>query len=175
MYVLAGLCDHIAGIGGRLAVLGSGDRWMEDALRGAAQRHSGRIGVRVGYDEALSHRMQGGGDAILIPSRFEPCGLTQLYGLAYGCVPVVARTGGLADTVIDANPAAVQAGVATGVQFDGVSAPALSAAIDRTAALYRRPEVWRAIQKNGMAVDFSWKASGKAYAELYTRLIEERQ
>jgi starch synthase len=90
-------------------------------------------------------------------------------------VPVVARTGGLADTVIDANPAAVQAGVATGVQFDGVSEPAFAAAISRAAALYRRPDIWRMIQKNGMAADFSWSASGKAYAELYTRLIEEGQ
>ncbi len=173
MDVLAGLTDHIAGIGGRLALLGSGDAWMESAFHAAAARHPGRIGVRIGYDEALSHRMQGGGDAILIPSRFEPCGLTQLYGLAYGCVPVVARTGGLADTVIDANPAAVQAGVATGVQFDGVTHETLASAISRAASLYRQPEVWRIIQKNGMACDFSWGASGKAYAALYARLIEE--
>ena len=83
-----------------------------------AARHRGRVGVVIGYDEALSHLMQGGCDAILIPSRFEPCGLTQLYGLRYGCVPIVARTGGLADTVIDANEAALSAGVATGFQFD---------------------------------------------------------
>jgi starch synthase len=173
MDVLAGLTDFIVGIGGRLALLGSGDAWMESAFNAAALRHPGRIGVRIGYDEDLSHRMQGGGDAILIPSRFEPCGLTQLYGLAYGCVPVVARTGGLADTVIDANPAAVQAGVATGVQFDGVTPATLSGAISRAAALYRQPEVWRTIQKNGMACDFTWGASGKAYAALYARLIEE--
>ena len=168
--VLLECLDHLVGIGGRLAVLGTGDAASEQQLRAAAARHPGRVAVRIGYDEALSHRMQGGGDAILVPSRFEPCGLTQLYALAYGCVPVVARTGGLADTVIDANPAALMAGAATGVQFNGVSYPALAAALDRTVALYRQPEVWRRLQRNGMKADFSWGASGKAYADLYAEL-----
>jgi starch synthase len=127
--------------------------------------------VRIGYDEALSHRMQGGGDAILVPSRFEPCGLTQLYGLAYGCVPVVARTGGLADTVIDANLAAREAGAATGVQFSGVDYRTLASAVSLTVTLYHQPDVWKAIQRNGMKADFSWKNSGKAYAELYRGLV----
>ena len=117
MDILAAVVDEIVAAGARLAVLGSGDAGLEGALLAAAARHRGRVGVVVGYDEALSHLMQGGCDAILIPSRFEPCGLTQLYGLRYGCVPVVARTGGLADTVIDANEAAIAAGVATGFQF----------------------------------------------------------
>ncbi|MFN7159152.1 MAG: starch synthase, partial [Erythrobacter cryptus] len=142
--------------------------------RAAAARHPGRIAVRIGYDEPLAHRMQGGGDAILVPSRFEPCGLTQLYGLAYGCVPVVARTGGLADTVIDANPAALAAGVATGVQMNAVSPEAIALAIDRTIELYARPDVWRRIQRNGMKADFSWNASGAAYAALYRALLAER-
>lgn len=171
MDVLPEVIDHLVGIGGRLALLGSGDAAIERDLFEAAARHPGRIGIRVGYDEALSHRMQAGGDAILIPSRFEPCGLTQLYGLAYGCLPVVARTGGLADTVIDANPAALAAGCATGVQFDGVSYDGLAAALTRTVALYRQPEVWGRLQKNAMKCDFSWKASGKAYADLYAALI----
>lgn len=173
MDVLLDALDHLVGVGGRLALLGSGDAALEAGFHAAAARHPGRIGVRTGYDEALSHRMQAGGDAILIPSRFEPCGLTQLYGLAYGCVPVVARTGGLADTVIDANVAALQSGVATGVQFDGVSLNALTAAISRTAALYRQPEQWRRLQRNGMACDFSWTRSGKAYADLYAELVEQ--
>ena len=117
MDILAALLDELVAAGAQLAVLGSGDAGLEGALHAAAARHPGRVGVVIGYDEALSHLMQGGCDAILIPSRFEPCGLTQLYGLRYGCVPVVARTGGLADTVIDANEAAVAAGVATGIQF----------------------------------------------------------
>jgi len=171
MDVLPEVLDHLVGSGGRLALLGSGDAAIVAALEAAAARHPGRIGLRIGYDEALSHRMQGGGDAILVPSRFEPCGLTQLYGLAYGCVPVVARTGGLADTVIDANPAALDAGVATGVQFGGVSYPGLVAAIDRTMQLWRDPATWRQVQRNGMKADFSWSRSGAAYAALYRELL----
>ena len=114
--------------------------------------------------------MQGGGDAILVPSRFEPCGLTQLYGLAYGCVPIVSRTGGLADTVIDANPAALAAGVATGLQMNAVDYSGLSAAISRAVDLYARPREWRGLQKNGMKADFSWAASGAAYAALYRQI-----
>ncbi|MXO71044.1 glycogen synthase GlgA [Alteraurantiacibacter buctensis] len=170
MDVLPAVLDHLVGNGGRLALLGSGDAAIEQSFLAAATRHSGRIGVRIGYDEALSHLLQGGADAILVPSRFEPCGLTQLYGLAYGCLPVVARTGGLADTVIDANPAALAAGVATGVQFDGISEHSLRAAIDRTLALYRQPDTWRRLQTNGMAADFSWAASARAYAALYRSL-----
>lgn len=170
MDVLPEVLDHLVGIGGRLALLGSGDRAIERQLREGAARHPGRVGLRFGYDEDLSHRMQGGGDAILIPSRFEPCGLTQLYGLAYGCLPVVSRTGGLADTVIDANPAALAAGVATGIQFDGVHYDALSAALTRTVELWNEPDVWAALQKNAMKADFSWTASGAAYARLYRKL-----
>ncbi len=173
MDVLLEVLDHLVGIGGRLALLGSGDPAMEAQFRAAAARHPGRVGVRIGYDEALSHRMQGGGDAILVPSRFEPCGLTQLYGLAYGCVPVLARTGGLADTVIDANLAACAAGVATGVQFTGVNYPALAAAITRANALYHQPGTWRAIQRSGMKADFSWTSSGQTYAELYRELTSK--
>ncbi len=171
MDVLLECLDHLVGLGGRLALLGSGEPALEASFLAAAERHPGRIAVRIGYDEDLSHRMQGGGDAILVPSRFEPCGLTQLYGLAYGCVPVVARTGGLADTVIDANPAALAAGVATGVQHGAVSYDSVSAALSRTVALYHRPDDWLRIQRNAMASDFSWQASGKAYAELYRSLV----
>lgn len=174
MDVLAGVMDHLAGIGARIALLGSGDGEIEQVFLAAAARHPGRIGVRIGYDEPLSHRLQAGGDAILIPSRFEPCGLTQLYGLAYGCVPVVARTGGLADTVIDANPAALAAGVATGIQMNAVSHNALAMAVSRAVELYHRPADWKRLQKNGMKADFSWSASGAAYAALYRQLIEEQ-
>jgi len=173
--VLLEALDHLVGIGGRLALLGSGDAVLEAALHDAAARHPGKIGVRIGYDEDLSHLMQGGCDAILVPSRFEPCGLTQLYGLAYGCVPVVARTGGLGDTVIDANPAALATGVATGVQFNRVDYNALATAISRTVALYHDRETWRRIQLNGLASDFSWARSGAAYARLYARLAAGRK
>jgi starch synthase len=172
MDVLADLLDDLVAQGGRLALLGSGDKALEAAFGAAAGRHPGRIGVRIGYDEALSHLLQGGADAILIPSRFEPCGLTQLYGLAYGCVPVVARTGGLADTVIDANEAALAAGVATGIVHDGVTPDALRHAIARAIDLHARRDDWRRMQRNGMAADFSWRESGRRYASLYHDLME---
>jgi starch synthase len=135
----------------------------------------GRVGIVVGYDEALSHMMQGGCDAIVIPSRFEPCGLTQLYGLRYGCVPVVARTGGLADTVIDANEAAIAAGVATGFQFAPESAAALGHAIRRVVSAHADPAVWAAIQKQGMKSDVSWDRSAQKYVQLYKSLIAKGQ
>lgn len=163
--------DHLVGNGGRLAILGSGDPAITAALQDGAARYPGKVGLQFGYDEDLSHRMQGGGDAILVPSRFEPCGLTQLYGLAYGCVPVVARTGGLSDTIIDANPAALAAGVATGIQFDGVHYHGLATAISRTIALYRQPALWQKIQRNGMTADFSWSRSAAAYAAIYQQLV----
>ena len=125
----------------------------------------------IGYDEPLAHLMQGGGDAIVIPSRFEPCGLTQLYGLRYGCVPIVARTGGLADTVIDANIAALNAGVATGFQFTPVDAAPFAGAIRRATQLMRDPVAWAAIQRQGMKADVSWDRSAALYADLYSSLV----
>lgn len=172
--VLVDVLDHLVGIGGRLALIGAGDAAIEAGLRQAAARHPGRIGVRFGYDEGASHRLQAGGDAILVPSRFEPCGLTQLYALAYGCVPVVARTGGLADTVVDANPAALATGVATGIQMNAVSQNALAMAVSRTVDLHADAGAWKRLQKNGMKADFSWGASGAAYAALYRQLLKER-
>ncbi|MER8411780.1 glycogen synthase GlgA [Mesorhizobium sp. M1342] len=174
MDTLATAVDGIVATGARLAILGSGDAGLEGALLAAAARHRGRIGVVVGYDEGLSHIMQGGCDAIVIPSRFEPCGLTQLYGLRYGCVPVVARTGGLADTVIDANEAAVSAGVATGFQFAPNNGGALLHAIRRLVDAHASPAVWESLQRQGMKADVSWDKSAEKYVELYRSLLSKR-
>jgi len=174
MDLLAGIVDDLVAAGAKLAVLGSGDSGLEGALLAAAARHRGRVGVVVGYDEALSHIMQGGCDAIAIPSRFEPCGLTQLYGLRYGCVPVVARTGGLADTVIDANEAALSAGVATGLQFAPESAPALLQAVRRTVEIHKDRAAWASLQKQGMKSEVSWDKSGQKYARLYQSLMARK-
>ncbi len=163
--------DHLVGLGGRLVVLGSGDGAMENALLGAATRHPGLIGVVTGYDEPLAHLMQAGADAILIPSRFEPCGLTQLYGLRYGCVPVVSRTGGLNDTVIDANPAALAAKVATGIQFSPIDRHGFSQALRRALRLFEDKVAWQSIQKAAMKSDVSWQSSASQYASLYKTLI----
>jgi starch synthase len=169
--LIAETADWIVEQGGKLAVLGSGDQGLEGALLAAASRHRGRIGIVIGYNEPLSHLMQAGADAILIPSRFEPCGLTQLYGLRYGCVPIVARTGGLADTVIDANEAALSARVATGFQFTPINAEGLQHALRRAFKAYSEPKIWARIQNQGMKSDVSWENSAAHYADLYSSLL----
>lgn len=160
--------------GAKLAVLGSGEKDLEAGFMAAARSHPGAVGVIIGYDEPLSHLMQGGSDAILIPSRFEPCGLTQLYGLRYGTLPVVARTGGLADTVIDANEAARSAKCATGVQFAPVSAPALEQAILRTCDLFDQPSEWAAMMRRAMRHPVGWDVSAQAYKDIYASLLDAR-
>lgn len=155
--------------GGQLALLGSGDPWLEDAFRDAARDPN--IAVRIGYDEALSHRMIAGGDAILVPSRFEPCGLTQLYALRYGTVPLVALTGGLADTVINASPAALAQGVATGVQFSPLTVESLRNGLAHLCRLHADPVTWLRLQKNAMAQPVGWDGSARAYGALYADLV----
>jgi starch synthase len=164
----------LLGEGAQLALLGAGEPDLEAGFAAAARAHPGRVGVILGYDEALAHRVQAGADAIVVPSRFEPCGLTQLCALRYGAVPVVARVGGLSDTVIDASPMALAAESGTGVQFAPVTAPMLETAIRRAARLYRGPAAWRQLQANGMATDVSWRGPARRYAELYAGVIAER-
>ncbi|WP_368344186.1 glycogen synthase GlgA [Pelagovum sp. HNIBRBA483] len=155
--------------GGQLALLGSGEPSLEAAFRAATRDPN--VAVRIGYDEALSHRMIAGGDAILVPSRFEPCGLTQLYGLRYGTVPLVALTGGLADTVINASPAAMAKGVATGVQFSPITAEALRVALDDLCDLYAEKAQWQKLQRNAMKQPVGWDRSAAAYAALYAEVL----
>ena len=159
--------DAIVAMDVRVVVLGSGDPGMEAALYAAHHKHPTHVAVHTGYDEQLSHLMQGGCDGILVPSRFEPCGLTQLYGLRYGCVPIVTRVGGLNDTVVDANHAAVSAGVATGIQCHDVSADGIIHAVARFNQLYAQPKLWQGIQKAGMATDVGWTQSALAYKNLF--------
>ena len=151
--------------GAQLAVLGSGDRALEKGFRRAAKKHSGQVATVIGYDEALSHRMQAGADAIVVPSRFEPCGLTQLYGLRYGALPVVAKVGGLADTVID--------GV-DGFQFDPVDAEQLADAIERACDVFATPPNWQRMMHKAMTTEVGWGAAASAYRSLYERLVERR-
>ena len=159
--------------GGQLAVLGSGDPVLEASLTNAANHHK-NLSVHIGYNEKLSHRMMAGGDAILVPSRFEPCGLTQLYGLRYGTVPLVALTGGLADTVINASPAALERNVATGVQFFPITAQALANAFIRLTELFTNKKIWRKLQRNGMKQPVGWETSAHAYKEIYGNIVEEK-
>ena len=160
--------------GGQLALQGAGDPALEAAFVAAAKAHPGEVGVRIGYDEAFAHRLIAGADAILVPSRFEPCGLTQLYGLRYGTVPVVRRVGGLADTVVDATDEAVQADRATGFSFDAATPAALDIAIQRTVAAHAKPERWRRLMLRAMAQDFSWEGAARKYIALYRELTDMR-
>lgn len=160
--------------GAQLAVLGTGDRDMQDAFRRLAETHHGQVSTVIGFDEAMSHRFQAGADAIVVPSRFEPCGLTQLYGLRYGTLPVVARVGGLADTVIDANEAALRDGVATGFQFSPVDAQQLGVALDRACALFADTLAWQRVQKRAMTREVGWAVAAGAYLDQYERLLAHR-
>jgi starch synthase len=159
--------------GGQLALVGSGEAALEAGFTAAAAAHPGAVGCFIGYDEALAHQVQAGADAVLVPSRFEPCGLTQLCALRYGAVPVVSRVGGLVDTVRDADPAALRARTATGVQFAPTTVPALEAALRRTVALHRDAATWRAIQRAGMTTDVSWRGPARDYAALFRGVLAE--
>jgi starch synthase len=158
----------------RLAILGAGVPAMEQEFAAAAARHPRHVACVIGYDETLAHLMQAGCDALLVPSRFEPCGLTQLCALRYGSIPIVSRVGGLADTVIDANEAALSSGVATGIQFFPVTADALTEAVDHALRLWQDRDVWQRMQRNAMAADVSWRRSAQQYAALYRSLEAER-
>jgi starch synthase len=167
--VLAVLPDLVAG-GGQLALLGSGDGDLEQAFAAAAESYRGRVGVMIGYDEGLAHLIIGGSDVILVPSRFEPCGLTQLYALRYGALPLVRRVGGLADTVVDATATSLAEGLATGFAFDDDSPSALMSAIGRSTALFREREIWQRMMRRAMTRDFSWAAAARQYAAVYRTL-----
>ncbi len=168
--LLLAALPRLKALGADLVVLGSGDAALERAFLAEASKDPGRIGVFIGYDEPLAHLVQGGTDALLVPSRFEPCGLTQLCAMRYGSVPVVARVGGLADTIIDANEMAIAAGVATGIQFAPVAREPLEHALVRAARLWRQPKVWRRMQANGLATNVGWGAPAAHYAALYKEI-----
>ncbi len=159
----------------QFAILGAGDPALEHGFVAAALRYPGRVACTIGYDEPLAHLIQAGCDALLVPSRFEPCGLTQLCALRYGCIPIVARVGGLSDTVIDSNEAASASGVATGLQFTPVTADALADAVERAVQLWQDPAGWRRMQCNAMAADVSWRRSAARYAALFRALQAERR
>ncbi|MBO9545817.1 glycogen synthase GlgA [Caulobacter sp.] len=168
--LLLGALPVLFGEGAQLIVCGQGEPRYEAAFAEAAERYPGAMGRFLGYREDLAHLIQAGADAILAPSRFEPCGLTQLCAMRYGAIPVVSRTGGLSDTIIDANTAGIARSAATGVQFAPATQDMLEDAIRRTCALYRDPVSWRRVQLNAMASDSSWRVSAAEYAALFARL-----
>jgi starch synthase len=162
--------DHLVSSGAQLAVLGTGDPHAEGAFLQAAQRHPGRVAVFIGYDEALAHRAFAAADVVLVPSRQEPCGLTQLYAQAYGALPLVRRTGGLADTVVGVSAETLGDGTATGFTFDTASGWALGEAINKALALFRDPPAWRQVQRQGMRAEFGWEGPARAYLDLYATI-----
>ena len=158
-------------LGGQFCLQGSGDAALEAAFSAVAKAHPGRVAVRIGYDEITAHRLIAGADALLVPSRFEPCGLTQLYALRYGSVPVVRRVGGLADTVVDASALALSEDRATGFTFEAATPLALEVAVQRAVLAYRSPALWQQLMQRGMAQDFSWKEAASSYVSLYREML----
>ena len=155
----------------QFVILGSGERELEDGLREARDRLPDQIGAEIGYDESLAHQIEGGADMFLMPSRFEPCGLNQIYSLRYGTIPIVHGTGGLANTVVDANETTLGKGVATGIIFNEPSVQALTTALHRCLTLYRQPRIWKKIVFRAMQQDFSWRRSARQYLDLYQKAI----
>lgn len=162
---------HIVKQGGQLVVLGSGEADLEKRLLAAAKAHPKQVSVSVGYDEDLSHLIQAGCDLFLVPSRFEPCGLTQMYALRYGTLPIVRRTGGLADTVIDAGDPSG----GNGFVFDEATAPSLRDALTRAVQSFKRRALWRDMQRRGMKSDFGWKSAAREYLTLYRELRSDKE
>ena len=163
--------DALVAMGAQLLVLGTGDAWLEDAFRAKAQQHAGQVAVRIEFDEGFSHRVFAGSDITLVPSRFEPCGLTQMYALKYGSVPLVRRVGGLADSVTDTDLITLAESRATGIVFDRMEAADFNHALRRAHALYRSPHNWAQVQHTGMQQSFSWDVAARHYADIYQSLI----
>jgi starch synthase len=170
MDLLLSVMPAVIAQGGQLALLGSGQRGMEDAFVALAESRPSHVAMHIGYSEELAHRLQAGGDIVLMPSRFEPCGLTQIYAMRYGTLPVVHRTGGLADTVVDATYDSMFQGTATGFVFEQPTASAFQWGIERAIGIYRHPDQWARLQASAMRQQFSWERSADDYLDLYRSL-----
>ena len=172
--LLADAVPALLATGAQLAVLGAGDLELEHRFEALAAAHPGRIGCRIGYNEDMAHLIQAGADSLLVPSRFEPCGLTQLCALRYGAIPVVAKVGGLADTIHDPEEPGSNPDTATGLHFSPVTHDALEGALLRIHELWSHKKEWQRLQRNGMLTDVSWKESAVLYARLYTDLAGKK-
>ncbi len=171
--LVLGALSSLLADGAQLAVQGTGDAPLELAFSKAMANYPGRVAVRLGYDEAFAHQMIAGADAILVPSRFEPCGLTQLYALRYGTLPVVRRVGGLVDTVADATDEALQRDTATGFMFGAATPEALAGAVSRAVHTFQQAPVWTQVMRRAMAQNFSWVPVAKQYLALYREAMEQ--
>ncbi|WP_372617416.1 glycogen synthase GlgA [Falsiroseomonas sp.] len=171
--MLLGALPAMLAEGAQVALLGSGEWGLEEGCRGAAAAHPGRVGAQIGFDEALARLIYAGSDVILVPSRFEPCGLAQLAALRYGALPLVAHVGGLVDSVVDANEMALAEGIGTGFHFSPVTQEMLVATVLRVARLWRDQAMWRRLQANALRSDVSWDRSAARYAALYRELVAD--
>jgi starch synthase len=168
--VLADIADDLVELPAQLVVLGSGDPALQRRFQQLAQRHAGKIAVQIGFDESLSHQIEAGADLFAMPSRFEPCGLNQMYSQRYGTLPLVHGTGGLRDSVVDCTPARLKNRTATGFVFTPLDPATLLQNCRRAVAVYGDQRIWRQLQKNGMKRDFSWEARAQQYLDLYRAL-----
>ncbi len=169
--IIAGCIDDLLAEDLQLVFLGTGEETYENYLRQLAKEHPGQVAVTVGFDEALAHKIEAGCDMYLMPSRFEPCGLNQMYSLVYGTVPIVRAVGGLADSVIDATPENLRSGIANGFSFQDYSALALKSAVKRALMLYQDSQQWQQLILTGMSADWSWRRSAEQYVEVYQRSL----
>ena len=167
------IAPQVLALPAQLAILGSGEPELEHRFRALAHSHAKQVSTTIGFDEALAHLIEAGADAFLMPSRFEPCGMNQMYSQRYGTPPIARATGGLADTVLDCTAATLADGSASGFVFQEPSAEALLAAVKRAAGTWRDRATWRALQRNGMTRDFSWEPSARRYAAIYALLANK--
>jgi len=166
--ILLGALEEMHTVNMQFVLLGSGSPALEKAFQSLARRYPNKVAARIGYDHALSHRIEAGCDFYLMPSRFEPCGLNQMYSLRYGTIPTVRATGGLDDSVIDPTEDLAHA---NGIKFHEYSARTLAKAIRKALALYGEPELLRHFKENAMSADFSWERTTGEYLEVYHRIL----
>lgn len=166
--ILAEAMDHLLGLKICLVILGTGDSKYEKQFAALAKKHPGRLGVKIAFDNALAHKIEAGSDMFLMPSKYEPCGLNQMYSLKYGTIPVVRATGGLDDTIKEFDP---ETGKGTGFKFNAYSSKELVKAIKRAVYLYRNKQLWAKLVKNAMKQDFSWQKSAHKFEEVYKKAL----
>jgi starch synthase len=170
--LIAAVVERVAAADLGLVILGTGDEKYHQVFSQFASRHADHVAVHLGFDNRLAHKIEAGADMFLMPSRYEPCGLNQIYSLRYGTVPIVRATGGLYDTVKPFDP---ERGEGVGFRFSRYKANAFWDAIERAVAVFERPAMWRQLMRNAMARDFSWKSSARQYLALYEKVVAERQ
>jgi starch synthase len=172
--LIAAIMDRFLDMDVQFVLLGTGDQKYHFVFEEIGRRHPRKTGITVGFDDTLAHQIEAGADFLLMPSRYEPCGLNQLYSLKYGTVPIVRRTGGLADSIQDATPVSITTGDGTGFVFDDPTPEALLEAIERAVAAYNDFETWQKVQMNGMKMDFSWHSAAGEYVKLYEKAIRKQ-